>query len=89
MRGFNRLTSGFHGSLSSDMRRASNIRRSLTIRPVLETLESIDLLSTIHGHATTIHRDAKVHEVAKTAGIQTIWFFRFKVRGLGFLTVLS
>ena len=82
MRGFNRLTSVFHGLLASDMRRASNIRRSLTIRPVLETLESIDLLSTIHGHAMTIHRDAKVHELVKTAGIQTILPINYGVTGV-------
>ena len=82
MRGFNRLTSAFNGPRSSAMRRASNIRRSLTIRPVLETLESIDLLSTIHGHATTVHRDAQVHDVTKTAGIQTILPINYGVTGV-------
>ena len=66
----------------SEMRRASNVRRSRTIRPVLETLESIDLLSTIHGHATTIHRDARVHDVVKTAGIQTILPINYGVTGV-------
>ncbi len=82
MRGFNRLTSAFHGLLCSEMRRALNVRRSLTIRPVLETLESIDLLSTIHGHATTIHRDARVQDVVKTAGIQTILPVNYGVTGV-------
>jgi hypothetical protein len=82
MRGFNKLTSAFHGLLCSEMWRESNVRRPPTIRPVLETLESIDLLSTIHGHATTVHRDARVHDVVKTAGIQTILPVNYGVTGV-------
>ncbi len=79
---FNRPTSAFHGWLRSERRRALNVRRSPKIRPVLETLESIELLSTIHGHATNFHRGARVHDVVKTAGIQTILPVDYGVTGV-------
>jgi hypothetical protein len=75
MTGGNKLSSAFHGWLSSDVRRASITKRSRQIRPIVERLESIDLLSTIHGHA-------KVRDVAQTAGIQTILPMNYGVTGV-------
>ena len=82
MIGFNRLTSAFHGWSRSRTRGASNVRRSPKIRPMLETLESIDLLSTFHGHAMTDHRAARARDVAKTAGIQSILPLNYGVTGV-------
>ena len=84
MRGLNTLTSVVHGSLfSSDVRQGSTLKRSPKIRPVLERLESINLLSTIHGHAAKVHRDAHVHQdVTQTAEIQAILPTNYGVTGV-------
>ena len=82
MTGFNRLTSAFHGWSCSETRGASKVRRSPKIRPALETLESIDLLSTFHGHAMTDHRAASAREAAKSAGIQSILPLNYGVTGV-------
>ncbi len=79
---FNSLTSALQRPLSSNMRGASSIKRSRTIRPILEILESIELLSTIPGHATAIHRSVAVRDIAKTAGIQAILPVNYGVTGV-------
>ncbi len=76
------MASAFHKSLSTDIRRASRIRKSPAIRPVLETLESIDLLSTTLAHVKAIHRDAAVRDIAKTAGIRAILPTNYGVTGV-------
>src|SRR5262249_25774386 len=58
MTGFNRPTSALHGWPRSQARGASEVRRSPKFRPVLETLESIELLSAFYEHAMTNHRAA-------------------------------
>jgi hypothetical protein len=82
MTGFNRLTSAFHGWSCSGTRGASKVRSSLKIRPTLETLESIDLLSTFYGHAMTDHRAARAREAANSAGIQSILPLNYGVTGV-------
>src|SRR5437016_3188163 len=82
MIGFNRLTSAFRQRSGSRMRGASSARRSPKIRPALETLESINLLSTFHAHATVEHRAAGARDVAKTAGIQSILPLNYGVTGV-------
>ncbi len=82
MIGFNRLTSALYGRSGSARRGASNARRSSKIRPTLEPLESIALLSTLHGHATTDHRVARARDVAKGEGIQTILPLNYGVTGV-------
>jgi hypothetical protein len=80
MSGPNRLTSALHGLLSRDARSVRNIRKPRTIRPDLETLESIDLLSTIHGHDIRGHDT--VRESTTTAEIQTILPLNYGVTGV-------
>jgi hypothetical protein len=51
-------------------------------RPVLERLESIALLSTIHGHVAADHNHAKSLRAGTTAEIQTIFPVNYGVTGV-------
>jgi hypothetical protein len=82
MKYYPKMTSKIQTFVCSNASKTSNQRQSRTIRPVLETLESIALLSTIHGHASAIHRESKIAPVAKTARIQTILPVDYGVTGI-------
>ncbi|QEH38774.1 hypothetical protein OJF2_73800 [Aquisphaera giovannonii] len=76
-----RLTTAFHGRSRPGARGASGTRTAPRLRPSLETLESIDLLSTVHVHAMAAHRAAKA-QVARSAGIQPILPLNYGVTGV-------
>ena len=80
MSGFRKLTSAVSRSCSWEMRSVSRSKPPRAIRPVLETLETLNLLSAIHGHA--IHEHASARGVAQTADIQSILPADYGVTGV-------
>ena len=80
MRGFRRLTSAANRLCSRNVRSVSDRKPPRTVRPVLEMLESLNLLSAIHGHA--IHGHAAARGVVQTADIQSILPADYGVTGV-------
>ena len=80
MSGFRKLTSAVSRSCSWDMRSVSCSKPPRRIRPVLETLETLNLLSALHGHE--IHGHASARGVAHTADIQSILPADYGVTGV-------
>ena len=82
MRDFNRRTFVFLQSLGTDTRKPTNVRKTRTVRPALEPLESIALPSTIPAHHMAIHQNARAHNVVKTVGIQSILPINYRITGV-------